>query len=104
MTKCTCGGELSSRTLKDPYGGMEESYCLKCGRTHDRQFRMFKDIHFEHDCIHLDKECPFKFGTKCGGHATYPDDYDFPKRDFVCVHNIPKPPPKPRQLEMGDLR
>ena len=106
MVKCTCGGEISTRSVLDESDGaiIHEGHCLKCGRIHDRQFAGFKDIHFTYDCIKENVECPFLFGTKCGAHAVYPDDYEFPKRDFVCVYDIPKPEPKPKQLKISSLR
>lgn len=104
MTKCLCGGDLSTRACKEHGVIIHEDYCTECGKIHDRQFARFPDIRLEHDCIHLDKECAFQFGTKCGAHSTYPDDYEFPKHDFVCVYDIPRPPPKPKQVKMGDLR
>ena len=51
---------------------------------------MFPDISFDHDCIHPEEMCPFYFDKKCGGHATYPPEYEFNQLEFKCVLEIMK--------------
>lgn len=106
MTKCLCGGTLVSRLVTDERDGatIREDYCEKCGKVNDRQFQGYPDIHFKHDCIHPDKECCYKFGTKCGGHSTYPEGYEFSRPPFVCVHDIKKKKKVQEYVSMDSLR